>query len=391
MCGCSAEMSAATHVRGCAVVLLVSDRYFHLSRLASIPELAEQPTPFLAIDLEIMERNIRQMADYFAARPASLRPHVKHHKCSRIARLQVDAGANGVTCSTTDEIVAMVRSGIDDVLLANVVADPPRLGALAAAAGQARVTVALDSDASARMLSDAADAGGVEIGFVVDTDIGMGRNGVASVEAGIELAEVASALPGLVFRGVMGYEGHIMDLPDRAARSAAAEQAFQPVASLVDRLRERGFDVGIVTGGSAATYESTGNLPFMTDIQCGTYVLMDAIYSELLPEFTPALAVIATVCTAGPDRDVVVNVGAKRMATDWGKPCLAHLDVPHVGPSEEHNQFAHPLEGVPQVGERVAVVPAHACSTMAMYSRAFGIRDGSVAEVLEIDGRDPLS
>lgn len=368
-----------------------NDRYAGLAALANVPQLADQPTPFLAIDMGAMEHNIKTMADYFATRPANLRPHVKHHKCSRIARLQVEAGANGVTCSTTDEISAMVRGGINDVLLANVVADPPRLRALADAAREARVTVALDSEAAARLLSRAASAGGVEIGFVVDSDIGMGRNGVKSVAAGVELAQIACELRGLVFRGVMGYEGHIMDIVDHADRRAAVEKAFAPVAELVDELRGRGFEVEIVTGGSASTYDITGNLPFMTDIQCGTYVLMDATYTNLLPDFIPAAAVIATVCTSGSGRDIVVNVGAKRLASDWGKPRLAHLDVAHVETSEEHNQFACPEGTIPPVGERVAVVPAHTCTTMAMYSRAFGIRDGELTEVLEIDGRDPLA
>jgi 3-hydroxy-D-aspartate aldolase len=353
--------------------------------------LAAQPTPFLAIDLGSMERNIQRMADYFADRRANLRPHVKHHKCSRIAHLQMNAGAVGVTCSTTDEVVVMVRAGIQDVLLANVVADPARLTAMADVASQARITVAVDSERVARMLSDAARVSGVEIGFVVDMDVGMGRNGVGSADAGIALAELASEMPGLRFRGVMAYEGHIMDLPDRAARAAAAQDALAPLAALAEQLRRRSFDVAIVTGGSAATYDSTGDLPFMTDLQCGSYVLMDATYADLLGEFTPAIAVIATVCTAGPQRNIVVNVGAKRMATDWGTPRLAHLDVAHVATSEEHNQFACPPTPIPEVGERVAVVPAHTCSTMAMYSCAFGIRDGAVAETFEIDGRDKLS
>jgi 3-hydroxy-D-aspartate aldolase len=353
--------------------------------------LEDQQTPFIAVDLAAMQRNIQRMADYFAARRAMVRPHVKHHKCSRIARMQVSAGANGVTCSTTDEVVAMVRGGVDDVLLANVVADPPRLKALANAAADARVIVALDSERAARLLSDSANAAGVEVGFVVDTDIGMGRNGVESVAAGVELASLASTLPGLGFRGVMGYEGHIVGVLDRADRRTAVEKAFTPVAALVDALRERGFESDIVTGGSASTYDITGNLPFMTDIQCGSYVLMDATYTALLADFEPAVAVIATVCTAARGRNVVVNVGSKRMATDQGKPRLACLDAPHVSTSEEHNQFACPPEGVPLVGDRVAVVPAHTCSTMAMYSRAFGVRDGAVEEVLELDGRDPLS
>jgi D-serine deaminase-like pyridoxal phosphate-dependent protein len=368
-----------------------ADRFNHLAKLADVEALTTQPTPFLAVDLDVMEQNIQRMASYVSDRTVRLRPHVKHHKCSEIGRMQVEAGAVGVTCSTTDEIVAMVNGGIDDVLLANVVADQVRIDALAEVAGRATVTVALDSKDVAELISRAASRAGTQIGFVVDMDIGMGRNGVRSVAEGVRLAEQATELPGLEFRGVMAYEGHIMDIPDRAKRSQAVLEAFQPVGELVEALDNGGFDVQIVTGGSSATYESAGGLSYMTDLQCGTYVLMDATYIDLIPEFDPALAAIATVCTAGPGQDIVVNIGAKRLATDWGKPALAGYDAPHAATSEEHNQFTPGGGPIPSVGERVAVIPAHSCSTMASYSRVFAIRAGELERVFELDGRDPLS
>ena len=368
-----------------------SARFDHLAGLAHVAELAREPTPFLVIDLDVMESNLQRMAAYFAARPARLRPHVKHHKCSAIARLQIEAGAVGVTCSTTDEVVAMIDGGIQDVLLANVVVDENRLAALAAAAAKAMVTVAVDSDEAAQFLSRAAVRANSRIGFVIDTDIGMGRNGVGTIGDGVRISEAAARMPGLEFRGVMGYEGHIVDIPDREERAEAVRQAFRPVGDLVGELTSRGLKVEIVTGGSAATYDTTGNIPYMTDIQCGTYVLMDATYIDLIPEFDPALAAVATVCTAGSGRDIVVNIGAKRLATDWGRPVLVGYDAQHASTSEEHNQFTPTSGPTPIVGERVSVVPAHSCSTMAAYSRVFGVREGALETVFNLDGRDPLS
>ncbi len=368
-----------------------SARFDHLAGLAHVAELRSESTPFLVIDLGAMETNLQRMAAYFADRPARLRPHVKHHKCSDIARLQVEAGAVGVTCSTTDEVLAMISGGLQDVLLANVVVDQNRLAVLAAAAARATVTVAIDSDEAAELLSRAAVRANSRIGFVVDMDIGMGRNGVATVKDGVRISEAAARMPGLVFRGVMGYEGHIVAISDRDERARAVTQAFRPVGELVGELTRRGLNVQIVTGGATATYDTTGNLSYMTDLQCGSYVLMDATYVELAPEFEPALAAIATVCTAGRGRDIVVNIGAKRLATDWGRPVLVGYDAQHKSTSEEHNQFTPQSGPIPVVGERVAVVPAHSCSTMAAYSRVFGVRDGTLETVFNLDGRDPLS
>jgi D-serine deaminase-like pyridoxal phosphate-dependent protein len=112
--------------------------YAGLAALAASLELPGQATPFAVVDLDIMERNLGRMARYFRDRPANLRPHFKHHKCTEIARMQIDAGAVGITCQTSDEVAAAVRAGIDDVLMANVVTDRTRLASLADSATRAR-------------------------------------------------------------------------------------------------------------------------------------------------------------------------------------------------------------------------------------------------------------
>jgi D-serine deaminase-like pyridoxal phosphate-dependent protein len=338
-----------------------------------------------------MERNLERMAGFFRTRQANLRPHVKHHKCSEIAKRQIEAGASGLTCATTDEVRAMAEAGIDDLLLANVVTDWPRLAALATTAKRATVIVAADSLESARMLSEAALRERAELGVVVDFDIGLHRNGVATIEEALLLAKAITTLPGLAFKGVMAYEGHLVALEDREARSKAVFSAFEPVSTLVRELKANGLEVTMVTGGSASTYEAASQLPFMTDVQAGSYVHMDATYASLLPEFELALAVVSTVATARRGRPVVLDAGSKRLATDWGTPSLIGFDSHHFATSEEHNRFRINGPRLPVVGERVAVVPAHSCPTVSMYRRAFGCREGRLECVLEIDARDPLA
>ena len=138
-----------------------------LAALAASLEMPGQATPFAVVDLDIMERNLDRIARYFRDRPANLRPHFKHHKCTEIARMQIDAGAVGIACQTSDEVAAAVRAGIADVLMANVVADPARLASLARSAGP-RVTIAVDSSAAAEMASAAARGEGTTLNVVIE-------------------------------------------------------------------------------------------------------------------------------------------------------------------------------------------------------------------------------
>jgi D-serine deaminase-like pyridoxal phosphate-dependent protein len=364
--------------------------YPGLAAFAAV-ELPGQPTPFAVVDLDGMERNIARMAGYFAERPANLRPHFKHHKCSEIARMQIAAGAVGITCQTSDEVAAAVRGGIGDVLIASVVTDRTRLAALARSAADARVTVAVDSAVAAVMAAEAAARAGVVLEVVVEYDIGMHRSGVESIAEAVALAEQVAALPGLEFRGVMAYEGHLVKVADRDERAAGVRAAFAPIPALLNALAEHGFQARMFTGGATSTYDCAGNLAFMTDVEAGSYVLMDAAYAQLVPEFEPALAVIATVVTSRPGRPLVVDAGSKRVGSEAGRPVLAGFPAAHQATSEEHNRFVIAGSRMPSVGERVAIVPGHTCSTVALYRTLVGCRGGRCERLLEIDGRDPLA
>jgi D-serine deaminase-like pyridoxal phosphate-dependent protein len=362
-----------------------------IEALATAEGLDRWPTPLLAIDLDTMESNIARMTAAFAGRSTRVRPHVKSHKCTEIARIQVAAHGGGVTCSTTDEVTAVVAAGIDDVLLANVVTDPLRIRALIPAAARAHLMVAVDSLEVVTMLDREARAAQTSVGVVIERDIGMGRNGVDTLEEGLRVAAAADRSRWLTVRGVMAYEGHLVDIKDRDERSRRAIAAMEPALELLQALRERGHEAPVLTGSATATYDSTGMLDEMTDAQPGTYALMDAIYRELTPEFEPALAVISTVLTSRPDGTIVLDVGAKRLGTDWGQPALTGVEADYRYTAEEHTVFAVRSGRRPRVGERVAVVTGHACTTMSLYRVAHACRAGTVERDLAIDARDPAA
>jgi len=314
--------------------------------------VADLPTPALVIDRGALTRNLDTMS---AARPgARLRPHVKAHKCTALAHEQARRGHGGFTGATPRELLGLARAGLgDDLLLANQSVDHERLRALATSG--ARITVAVDSEAT---IDAAARAGIGEV--LVDVNVGMPRCGVSPEEAG-PLADLARGR-GLAVRGVMGYEGHAVLVPDRAERTKLTADAM---ASLVRAHDAVGGDV--VSSGGTGTYDINDAA---TEIQAGSYALMDTAYAELDLPFEYALAVVATVIHANA-KWTVADCGLKALGMDHGNPAIAGARVLFC--SDEHVTFT---PGTPlAVGERVLVRPAHVDPTIA-YHDAMHLADG---------------
>jgi D-serine deaminase-like pyridoxal phosphate-dependent protein len=314
-------------------------------------DVRDLPTPALVIEQRLLDANVATMA---AALPGTrLRPHVKAHKCTAIAARQRAAGHSAFTCATPREVVGMAAAGFgDDLLLANEVVDPRRLEALAALshADEARVTIAVDSEATI----DAAAAAGIGA-CVIDVDVGLPRCGCDPSDAGRLAARARSK--GLEVRGVMGYEGHLMAIDDRAKQREQVEAAM---ATLLTAHADVGGDV--ISAGGTGTYDfhaSTG----VTEVQAGSYALMDTAYAKLGLPFEQALAVVGTVISVRPGH-AVADVGLKALGMDHGNPSIDDASVWFC--SDEHVTFA-PRGDRPSVGDRVRVRPAHVDPTMAMH------------------------
>jgi D-serine deaminase-like pyridoxal phosphate-dependent protein len=327
------------------------------------------PTPAPVIDLAVFESNLATMS---AARPGSaLRPHVKAHKCTAIARAQAALGHRSFTCATPREVLGMIDAGLgDDLLLANETVDPDRLAALASRQGDAAITVAVDGDATL----SAAIAAGIR-SVLIDVDVGLPRCGCDPSEAG-RLADGARAA-GLTVRGVMGYEGHLMMADDRTVQA-------EKVAAAMELLTAAHADVGgdIVSAGGTGTYdlhEHTG----ITEVQAGSYALMDTQYATLGLPFGHALSVRGTVIAVKAGY-AVADAGLKALGMDHGNPSIVGCDVWYC--SDEHITFAPGATPV-EVGDQVSVLPAHIDPTMALHERVYVVDGGNIADVWEIDLR----
>jgi D-serine deaminase-like pyridoxal phosphate-dependent protein len=332
-------------------------------------EVRDLPTPALIIERRALEANVATMA---AALPgARLRPHVKAHKCTALAAAQRAAGHHAFTCATPREVVGMAAAGFgDDLLLANEVVDPRRLEALAALGEEARITVAVDSEAT---IDAAALAGIREV--LIDVDVGLPRCGCDPADAG-RLAARARAR-GLTVRGVMGYEGHLMAMEDRAEQRERVEAAM----AILLKAHE---DVGgeIVSAGGTGTYDLHGSTG-VTEVQAGSYVLMDTAYARLGLPFEQALFVVGTVISVRPDH-LVADVGLKALGMDHGNPSIDGARVWFC--SDEHVTFSTTGDR-PAVGDRVRVIPAHVDPTVALHEVAWLVDGEHVLERWPIDLR----
>jgi D-serine deaminase-like pyridoxal phosphate-dependent protein len=343
-------------------------------------------TPALVVDLPTARRNIETMASRVADLGTDLRPHIKVHKSAELARLQLDAGACGVTTATVAEAIAMAEVGIPDVLIANEVVEPGALARLAEAARSTRIRVAVDDAEVLAATGRAAVAAGSELGVLVDVDVGLGRAGARSPDEAVRLAVKTAETQGITFDGLMGYEGHCASEPDRAVRFAEAERSMARLAVVADACRDAGLDVTTISAGATGTFEPTGGAKDVTEVQAGSYALMDRFHALLIDGFEFALTVMATVISRHDDLLVLdagrkaVDVSLRPLESPDPRATLAFIHEEHVG-----LRYRGSAPGA--IGDRMRFVPGYAPTTVNLFGAYHVIEDGQVVDVWRVLAR----
>jgi D-serine deaminase-like pyridoxal phosphate-dependent protein len=338
-------------------------------------------TPALLLDMDKMEANLQKMAAFFADGPTRLRPHYKNHKCIALARRQLAAGAIGMTCATLGEAEALARSGIHGLLLANEIAGAAQIERLVEVARLTDIMVGVDTPRTVAALAAASAQANVPVHVVVDVNTGMGRCGIAPGEPALALAQLAVA-QGLHFRGLIGYEGHCMRLPPGPPKIQAAQQAMDRLVNTANLIRSSGLAVGIVSGGGTGTHAISGRFPGVTEIQGGSYLLMDTGYLAACTDFEPALSVLGTVISRTGNEWLVLNIGLKEISGERGLPvlknaegaCLRKLNAEHAIVDIQDPNFPA------QVGDQLEIWVQYSDATVNLHRQMFGLRDGRVEE-----------
>jgi D-serine deaminase-like pyridoxal phosphate-dependent protein len=348
----------------------------------------EVPSPALLLDLRALEHNITAMASWTAANGVAIRPHAKVHKSPEIARRQLAAGAIGLTVATVYEAEAMLETSPGEVLIANEVVGTDHLRRLTDVARATALVVAVDDGDNACQLSACAQAGAVEIGVLVDVDVGMGRCGVRSTADAVRLANEVGSLPGLRLRGVMGYEGHVVLEADPTVRTARARAAMDLLAAAVEAIEEAGHEVQIVSAGGTSTHDMTGMHEVVTELQAGTYAVMDTGYAPLTPRFVPAMSVLARVVSR-QGATAVLDCGTKAIAVDVAAPSVP-ASVGSVREVHEEHLLVSTADGCRlRPGDPVEIAVGYTGGTVNLHDAYYVVDGDEVVDVWPIVARGP--
>lgn len=347
-----------------------------------MPTLHDLDTPSLIVDLDTMESNLLRMQKYCDEHGIGLRPHIKTHKIPYIAHKQMQLGAVGIACQKLGEAEVMADAGLLDIMIPYNLVGQHKLERLAALARRARMTVAVDSLEVARPMADFMHRQGLTVDVVIELTSELNRCGVTSPEAAVSLARAMDAASGLHFQGIMVYPSSAQSMP--------------LVAETLAALKANGLPVTMVSGGGSPTAHKSHEFPGLTEIRVGTYVFNDSSYlrAGVCNLGQCALKVIVTVVSAPTDQRVIIDGGTKTFSSDMGYPMGYILEYPEAQiyqMSEEHG-FVDVTQCArrPKIGERLTVIPNHACGTLNMHDTLVGFRGENIETQWEISARGKI-
>jgi D-serine deaminase-like pyridoxal phosphate-dependent protein len=353
-------------------------------------------TPALMIDLDAFERNLARLPQRIEGHNVRLRPHAKTHKCPIIALQQVARGAIGVCVQKVGEAEAMVYGGVQDVLVSNEIVGQPKLRRLMALAHIARMGVCADDKGQVDALDAAAGEAGVTMAVYVEVNMGANRCGVEPGEPALDLARHVAGKPHLTFGGLQAYHGSAQHVRSWEERRAAIAQAANKAGHTRDLLEGHGISCPVVTGAGTGSFEFETASGVYTELQCGSYIFMDADYGRnldadgaLTKMFEPSLFVWATVMSRPTEERAIVDAGLKALAFDSGPPLV--WDEPaatYERASDEHGRVA--VSGATNrlhIGDKIRLVPGHCDPTVNLYDWYVGIRKGRVEALWPITAR----
>ena len=351
----------------------------------------ELDTPALVLDLAAAEHNIRTVHSFFEGRVAKIRPHIKTHNCPAIGWLQMasDGTAGGICTAKVGQAEVFAQNGFNDILIANEIVTRNKIDRLCALARRCSVTVAVDSPDNVKDLSQASTANSVTLGILVDVNSRQNRCGVEPGQPALDLARIVASSPGLHFAGLMSYEGCILhaeyqDLVDET------RSVIQLVLDTREMIEKAGFPVETVSVGGTHNYEIAGDMAGVTEVQAGSYVLMDNSYLPYRPQLKLALRVLGTVISRQEAEVAVADVGQKAIGADQSLPTLE--GIPGAGVkrlSAEHSIIA--LENEAQdkldLGSKVWMTPYDAEVCINLYNYVNVVRNGKLEAIWEVSAR----
>lgn len=359
-------------------------------------------TPCLVLDIGGLQRNIERAAAFCTKHAIALRPHAKSHKGSRIAKLQIEAGAVGICVATVGEAEAMVAAGIDDILITSTITHENKIARAIALAKSTRITLVVDDPDVASRINRAAAAAHIVIPVLIDVDLGRHRNGIANAEQALNVAAAIAASPALRLAGIQAYASHISHVASFDERNAVSRECANMIVDLKQALTSAGYHIETVTGGSTGTLHIDPSLGCYTELQCGSYVFNDVEYGDI--EYSPTdlispatspfeAALFVRVCVIGRNwpRRVSCDGGNKHFSAKETLPKF--VDPPVIGAiyrpdSDEHGIIELP-DGAdkPALGVGFELIVPHCDPTVNLYDHYHVVDGETLIDIWPIEAR----
>lgn len=335
------------------------------------------PTPALVVDLDAFETNLTRMAERVKAAGKSLRPHFKAHKCTEISKRQIALGAIGVCCATVSEAELVASAGIGGILLTSPLADPLKMARVIATGAM----VVVDNAQQAEWYNEAARAAGRKLDVLVDLDVGDHRTGARSKDQALAIAEQVDIAEHLELRGIQAYSVVGSHAGGFEERQRVSKEVFAQVYQLLGTMLRRGLCCDIVSGGSTGTWEIDTQVADLTELQAGSYALMDMAYRKEGLDFANAMNVLGTVVSANHEGFVTTDAGFKAFSTDrgYGPEVLGHSG--NATYRWGGDEFGYVDGAGLALGDRVRFVPPHCDPTVNLYDRIYACRGERVEAV----------
>lgn len=346
-------------------------------------------TPVLVIDMDALEHNIGVIARHYRDKRIRLRPHGKNHKSPRILAMQVAAGGTvgGVCAAKVSEAEVFADAGADNVLIANQVVGADKIRRLALLARRVETMVAVDAETQIEGLAAGARAEGATLGVVIEIDTVMKRAGVRSIKQAVALARIVSAMPDLRFRGVMSHQVPLVRAPNRAQRFAEGGRSIERVLEAKKAIEAVGIPVDVVSTGESWTYDVAATYPEVTEIEGGTYVVMEVPYAYMR-EFRFAARVMGRVYARPDAHTAIGDVPIDAIGAPNGVPTLEGCEGVTVARIDHHGVVLSGEDPLPlAIGAHFFLLTHQQDVTMNRWDRYVGVRNGVVETIFEASAR----
>ncbi len=341
-------------------------------------------TPQLLLDLDRVDANLAKMRAGADRYGVALRVHFKSLKCSGLARYLMERGVDRFLCAKLNEAEVLVAAGVKDLFIANQLVGSAKMDRLAQLMDKATLAVCIDAPEHVALLSRLPAHGTRRLGVFIEVNVGMDRCGVETPEEALRLAGLIAKCPHLELQGIQAYDGHLQGQEDTPERARRCREGLDKALAIRRALEGAGFTVPTVTGAGTSTWETAAPVDGFTEIQPGSFLLMDGSYHRLRPEFGVSLTILATVISARSGR-YVLDVGSKGVSQDFTRSTLKDRPRDQVLKVNEEHTIVETKDSEVKIGDRMEIISGHCCATMNLHRTAVAIRKHRVEASWPID------